>query len=110
MGLMTSTWTHYCAVMIKTKAAMPDGIDILKLMMKMTFIKLVYQCGSNLCYNVSNIIYLVSLDMLTSSLNINLFTLYVLNTCYLYKIMADNSKCNPCTGDFLSDAIKCKIC
>ena len=47
--------------------------------------------------------------MLTSSLHINLFTLYLLNTCNLYKIMAENSKCNPCTSDFVSDTIKCKI-
>ena len=78
--------------------------------MKMTFIQLVYQCGSNSCYNISNITYLVFLNMLTSSLHINFFTLYVLNTYYSYKIMAENSKCNPCTSEFVSYTIKCKIC
>ena len=61
--------------------------------LNMTFIQLVCQCGSNLYYYISNNIYLVFLNILTSSLHINLFTLYVLNTCsiqHLYKIMAVN--------------------
>ena len=46
-----------------------------------TFIKLVFQCGSNLCHDIANNIYLLFLNALTSSSHINLFTLYVLNTC-----------------------------
>ena len=82
-------------------------------MMKMTFIQLVYQRGSNFYYNISNNIYLIFLNILTSSLHINLFTLYVWNTCsmqHLYKIMAVNSKCNTGTSDFVSDTIKCNTC
>ena len=88
-------------------------VNISKLIMKMTFIQLVYQCGSNFYYNISNNIYLVFLNILTCSLHINLFTLYVLNTCsmqHLYKIMAVNSKCNTGTSDFASDTIKCNTC
>ena len=88
-------------------------VNILKSMMKMTFIQLVYQCGSNFLYNISSNIYLVFLNILTSSLHINLFTLYVLNTCsmqHLYKIMAENLRCNTGTSDIVSDTFKCNTC
>ena len=39
-----------------------------------------------ICQKLVHIIYLVSLNMLTSSLHIYLFILYVLNTCYLCSI------------------------
>ena len=88
-------------------------VNVLKSMMKMTFIQLVYKCGSNFCYDISNNINHVFLNILTSSLHINLFTLYVLNTCYiqhLYKIMAVNLKCNTGNSNFASDTIKCNTC
>ena len=49
------------AVMMKTKAATLT-VNILKSMMKITFTQLDYQCGSNLCHNISNNIYLVFLN------------------------------------------------
>ena len=85
-------------------------VNILKLIMRMTFIQLAYQCGSNLCYYISNIIYLVFINMLTTSLHIDLFTLYVLNTCHLCKIMAESSICDPFYSDFVSDTLECNIC
>ena len=81
--------------------------------LNMTFIQLVCQCESNFYYYISNNIYLVFLNILTSSLHINLFTLYVLNTCsiqHLYKIMAVNLRCNTGTGDFVSDTINGNTC
>ena len=88
-------------------------VNISKSMTKMTFIQLVYQCGSNLCYDASNNMYLVFLNILTSSFHINLFSLYVLNTCsiqHFCKIDADNLRCNTGTSDFVSDTIKCNTC
>ena len=112
MGLITSTWTHNCAVVIKTKAATPDDCKYIKINDENDFYQLVYQCGSNFYYDISNNICLVFLNILTSSLHINLFTLYVLSTCsmqHLYKIMAVNLKCNTGTSDFVSH-IKCNTC
>ena len=82
-------------------------VDISKSMMKTTFIQLVYQCGSIFCYNISNNIYLVFLNILTSSLLINLVTLYVLNTCSiqnLHKIVAENIQCNTGTSNTIGNA------
>ena len=79
-------------------------------MVKMTFMQLAYKCGSNLCYYTSNNIDLVFLNILTSSFQIRLFILYVLNTCsmlHLYKIIAENLRCSTGTSDFVSDTIKC---
>ena len=56
-------------------------VNISKAMMKMTFIQLVCQCGSDFFNDISNNIYLVFLNILTSSLHINLFTLFAVNTC-----------------------------
>ena len=33
-----------------------------------------------------------------------------MSTQHLYKIMAENLKCNTCTSDFVSDTIKCNTC
>ena len=88
-------------------------MNILKLMMKMTTMQLVYQCESNFFNHISIKIYLVFLNIFTSSLHINLFTLYMLSTCsmqHLYKIMAVNLKCNTGTSDFVSDTIRCNTC
>ena len=77
----------------RKKAATPDDCKYIKINEENGFYTAGLQCGSNLFYNFSNNIYLAFLNMLTSSLHSNLFTMCVLNNVdytAITQIMAEN--------------------